>query len=493
MSGLGSFIEGAFRGYEFGERTKDRKRNREWQDQTREWAKEDRDWKREDRDYMESRREVLDARQDADWRYTQGQRARKTREQDQNWKDKQEERDFFQDLYSNTKEQYEQSNPPPGIIETLPKEKQPGNPDAPQPGNPDAPQPGIAGQQPPQRDTPAPRPQKRSRHDPAQLEAGKRIIMRSLETGIDPTTNQPLTPEKRKEYEGYVNVWSRQNETGAQSTPNITSDAQGSPSIEAATQTAPQEGRGVLGKKDVVKATPQQRERAANDFMNYYTQEAVPKIFDFYAKRGDLNKAEAFKSWYETEQAQAQARSWSKAVHAAQIGDEDAFLDNMADSYDAFDNGYEVVRDQSGFTYDQNNNITGGRVAFKNTKTGKVHVETFDDQEDILRAGINAMAPEKVFEYLYGQVEQAGKIAADQRQHERKIELEHVKRGLDGPKNDAKLIADAKKALAEEMGFDWGRLSADEQDRLAIERVRRDRAAATSLSLPEDPPPYTGQ
>ena len=47
MAGLGSFIQGAFQGYEYGEQVKDRKRQREWAEEDREWDKENRERKLE--------------------------------------------------------------------------------------------------------------------------------------------------------------------------------------------------------------------------------------------------------------------------------------------------------------------------------------------------------------------------------------------------------------------------------------------------------------
>ena len=64
MAGLGSFIEGAFQGYEYGEKVKDRKTQRkrndkrwEWEQESRDVQRENQDWTRENRDYTRTQRE----------------------------------------------------------------------------------------------------------------------------------------------------------------------------------------------------------------------------------------------------------------------------------------------------------------------------------------------------------------------------------------------------------------------------------------------------
>lgn len=276
-------------------------------------------------------------------------------------------------------------------------------------------------------------------------------------------------------------------------------DQGGAPSLALAQATAPQEGRGVLGRNDVVKTTEGQRTRAAASFLDHYAQTAVPKLVEYYAQTGQLEKAQAFEQWANARETKSQLESWAKAVHAATIGDDDAFLDHLADTYNSFDDGYEVDRSKSDFVRDEKGNISGGVVTFKNTRTGESFEKTYADQSDIVREAIHVLSPEQVFETLWGEMAQAGEIAAEQRAFERDLLLEQVRSGAKVPRQNEKSVAAAKKALSESYAFNagpngktWSQMTPAEQDQMAMNYVRSNRRAASQLQLPAAPAPYTG-
>ena len=101
-------------------------------------------------------------------------------------------------------------------------------------------------------------------------------------------------------------------------------------------------------------------------------------------------------------------------MHAATMGDEDGLLDHLSDTYNSFDDGYEVVRADSGFERDEAGNITGAKLTFKNTKTGEVFSRDYEDQSDLIEQGIYALAPETVFEMLWEQNQEAQKVRVTQ-------------------------------------------------------------------------------
>lgn len=269
-------------------------------------------------------------------------------------------------------------------------------------------------------------------------------------------------------------------------------DQGGAPSVELAVATAPAPRR-VVGKGGPIKATPQQRERASQSFLDYYADTAVPKIIEYYLSQGDIQKAEGFETWAKSREAQAQLKSWSMAVHAASIGDDEGFIDHWSDAYNSFDDGLEVARDQSGFTRDEGGNITGAKVTFKNTQSGQTFERVFEGQEDLIREGIYTLAPEKVFEYMWGEISAANSTAASDLEFKRKVLLEQVKAGVKSPEKDEAKIAAAKKFLAENMQFgEWDKLTPEEQNQKAIDYVRQNQAAGAELGRPAAPPLYTG-
>lgn len=267
-------------------------------------------------------------------------------------------------------------------------------------------------------------------------------------------------------------------------------DKGGSPSIAVAFQGLGKK-RAVLGRDGPVKSTKGAAEKASANFLDHYAKTAVPKIVKYYASQGDIEKAEAFETWANSREAKGQLKSWSKAIYAASIGDEDAFIGHIAETYNSFDDGYEMVRDQSEFDRDSQGNIAGAKIALRNTRTGEVHFQKFEDQADIIRHGIYTLSPEQVFEYMWGEISAASKVSADQLKFERELMLEQVKQSGKGPANAEKSIALAKKALQESMlPGEWAKLGQEEQNRLAIQYVRANREAGQALGQPQAPPPY---
>lgn len=197
-------------------------------------------------------------------------------------------------------------------------------------------------------------------------------------------------------------------ELDAQATQNPP-DQGGAPSVEAA-GTAMQEtaaaSKGVVG-PGTGKVNPRDEKRAADSFMEYYAANAVPKIVDYYLSQGNVEKATAFQEWADSQKVKGQMESWSKAIWAITNGDESRFIDHMADTYNAIDDGYSIDRKQTKLKRDEQGNIVGGQLAVVNDETGEVNIQQFDDQQDIIEMAVYTMAPEQTFEYLWGLSQQA--------------------------------------------------------------------------------------
>lgn len=494
MSGLGAFIQGAFGGYQFGEQIKDTKRRRTFEDEDREylkktrgWAEEDRTrdnawedetrdmtreqwgWKREDRTYDTTRRGVLDARADEQWGWTKAEQNRQ-----------ENERSVLSAIGQ-------------GAIDTWN-------------GGSAAPEAAQAAASPKQAQA-APQPQARPTQEPPEVRLARKQAETSRLALVKGMTadGEPITAANRKSVEDslveskkVISDWEAQQ---AAPPPG----QEGSPSAEIAAATAPKpQGRGVLGQDGPVKASPAQRERAAQTFMQHYAQTAVPQITQFYAQQGDIEKAQVWENWAKSQQSQALMGSWAKAVHAAAIGDDEGFIDNLSEVYNGFDDGYSVIREKSQFTRDEDGNIVGAELTFQNRQTGEEHTKHVNDVEDLMREGIYALAPEKIFEHMWGELAAAREVDAERRAFEEKILLERVKSGRATPEDREKAIRVAKDALSKSMGFGWSKLSMEEQNALAIQWIKSNQSAAEQLGA--DPragglggafgdvvPPYTGE
>lgn len=278
-------------------------------------------------------------------------------------------------------------------------------------------------------------------------------------------------------------------------------DQGGAPSIQVAAETAPAPtGRRVVGRGAPVKATEAQRDRAATSFLDHYAETAVPKIVEYYASQGNIEKAQAFETWAKDRNTAKLLTTYGKAVHSIAMGDEEGGKAYLRDYYNQVDDGYEML-DLDLTEPDENGNATKAVVKLRNQQTGEVFTQEFEDRADLITNGLAAVSPERMFETVFDEIAKAADISAEQRKFERQITLEHVKQGVKAPANSAKLIASAKKALAETyfasphpaFGKSWTQMSEDEQGRAAIAFVQSNRQQGAQLDMPAPPPLYTGE
>lgn len=191
---------------------------------------------------------------------------------------------------------------------------------------------------------------------------------------------------------------------------------QETPALQIALGNAPTggraQGRAALSFGEAAKeVTAKQRDAGARAFQSDYLQKGVPKVVEFYMQTGQFDKAEAFTKWAADSENQKLMGVWAKGVQSAAIGDFDGMLDHMSEYYTAINPNLEVVRDQSGMVKDEQGNITGANITYRDKKTGEYHTETYHGMEDMIRNGVNALSPESMFELLY-QEDQANVAAA---------------------------------------------------------------------------------
>lgn len=278
-------------------------------------------------------------------------------------------------------------------------------------------------------------------------------------------------------------------------------DQGGAPSIQVAAETAPQPtARRVVGSNAPVKATEAQRDRAAKSFLDHYAETAVPKIVQYYASQGNIEKAQAFETWAKDRNTSKLLATYGKAVHSIALGDEEGGKAYLRDYYNQVDDGYEML-DLDLTDPDQDGNATKAVVKLRNQRTGEVFTQEFEDRADLITNGLAAVSPERMFETVFNEIAQAAEISAETRKFERQITLEHVKHGVKAPANSAKLITSAKKDLAEmyfssphpAFGKSWAQMTEEEQGQAAIAYVQSNRRQGAQLDMPAAPPLYTGE
>lgn len=232
--------------------------------------------------------------------------------------------------------------------------------------------------------------------------------------------------------------------------------------------------------------TPTESTVKARTFMQIYRAEAVPEIVQHYLERGDLEKARAFDEWARSEDTREGMEAWAKGAFAASKGDLEGFLDHMADSYNAdgyYDDGYEMVREGSGFTKAPDGSIIGGKITLRDKRTGKTRVETFEGSDELIEMGITKLAPESAFDDGVAQVRAAGEFEKGQAEkeldHARAIEIEGVKAGLKGKTPEEEIDA-TYEALSKEdpYGTGFNALPEAEKQKAVEDRIRTKKAMA---------------
>lgn len=156
----------------------------------------------------------------------------------------------------------------------------------------------------------------------------------------------------------------------------------------------------------------------------------VPKMQQYYMQQGDIEKAEAWRSYAEKRGTQKNMETWAKAYRSAMTGNFEKSADHVFDLYKQYDDGItplskEMVKDKDG-------NTVGFNVKLRNDATGKEYTQLITPKE-LSTLGLSALSPSAMFEKHYQQQQAAMKIQAetarDNRKFGQQLTLENVKQG----------------------------------------------------------------
>ena len=193
------------------------------------------------------------------------------------------------------------------------------------------------------------------------------------------------------------------------------------------------------------------RQRAGKDFSHYYRTVAAPQIMEGFGASGDIEKAQAWAKWMDDAEVQAGIEAYGSAIQAAQVGDEQGFIDSIADAYDMpgyYGDGYTIDRKATGFKKDAKGNIIGATIGFKDS-SGKVETIDVGSEQDLYRLGTSVMAPETVFEESYARVKASEAAAAENAGKEADLQRDMAKDAnkamLDARTKGGELSADQKR------------------------------------------------
>lgn len=120
----------------------------------------------------------------------------------------------------------------------------------------------------------------------------------------------------------------------------------------------------------------------------------------------------------------------------------------------------------------------------RNEETGKVSIQRFDDQEDIIEMAIYALSPEQTFEYLWG-------LSSAARQMRIESASASAKARSISRKDYAEMVADEAKSIREgqkNLLDPTMRLSEEEIISRAEQAVQRRLSGAAGAGQPAQPP-----
>lgn len=455
MSGIGALIDGAFKGYTFGEGVKDVKRRRKIQDEEMDWAREDRDWAREDRKVAVAERDRLIKKRD-------------------------DEEAAISDAYEDARQAHETraaTNPAdlPGVTAAPTAPTAPGGeapPASPAPlGRSMRPQPQSPdGRTAPTMPQPNTQPDAAPRRMPAPSAPSAPSTMADMPASF---ANDPVIQEKLKQSTlPPERVWAHlppdvkqkwidaeaKAAPGALPGPTVPAAAtevmstRGAPPMTTAPSmrgAPPQDrppavsqplGRTMhrtppakpneaqieqeaaarnedpnveAARAHTVKSmnTPQgvkddRKGSASDSFIETYQRVAVPQIVEHYLKTGDIDKAKSFEEWIETTEAKALQRDFGRLTYSLAIGDLDSSLDHLSEMYESINDGYTINREKSRFeTYD--NGQPSKLVVVVEDAEGNQFDWVVEDQGDLAAQVLGIVNPMAAHEYLLGRNEAA--------------------------------------------------------------------------------------
>lgn len=151
-------------------------------------------------------------------------------------------------------------------------------------------------------------------------------------------------------------------------------------------------------------------EKQAPDVMDYFINDAAPKIGQLYLQQGKPEKAQAWDSWVQDQQGRKAIEQWSGAYKSMMTGDFEDAAEKFGEFYnDQIDDSVDY-RGQSPIK-NENGDITGFKLKLFDKDDNKMReLELTRDQMVALG---NAYNPQALFERITNQTDKASQMAAE--------------------------------------------------------------------------------
>lgn len=185
--------------------------------------------------------------------------------------------------------------------------------------------------------------------------------------------------------------------------------ATASPAAAAGAETTKQVAQQVnlsFGLKPGETLTPKQVKSAADATVDWYYENALPKMVEFYVGRGEMEKAQALVDLTESRQGKLALQDRSAGLFKIINGDIDGGFDLMLSSFKRYgyvDESYQLDEDETGIMRDAEGGFAGLRMVFKDSKTGDTMEQVFGSLDEAISYGMQMTDPNTMIEMLAAQ------------------------------------------------------------------------------------------
>lgn len=169
-------------------------------------------------------------------------------------------------------------------------------------------------------------------------------------------------------------------ETAAASSPAPAAGAEATKAV--ATQAALS-----FGVKPGEKLTPKQVKSAADATVDWFYQNAAPKLVEFYAARGEMDKAKAYVDLIESRAGKQALEERASGLFKIINGDIDGGFDDMLTAFKRYgyvDPTFDLDEEQTGVMKDENGGFAGIRMVFTDRESGDTMEKVFSSLDEAI-------------------------------------------------------------------------------------------------------------
>lgn len=159
-----------------------------------------------------------------------------------------------------------------------------------------------------------------------------------------------------------------------------------------------------LGLKPGQNVSKEQMDKGAQAYIDRYYETVVPQAVQFYVSRGEPEKAQALMDLVESRKGKAALKDIGRSTFSVLNGDYDGAAEHMLSAFKQYgyaDSDMEVDLDATGIVHDDSGQPIGGKVVFRDKKSGETFEKSFATADEFIKYGHMMISPTTVAELLF--------------------------------------------------------------------------------------------